>query len=47
MLQLLDKDNSREEFEDYKRTADQSLTHLTQLLEDVLVVVDTEKKPHV
>ncbi|MDK2777102.1 MAG: response regulator [Pseudomonadota bacterium] len=43
MLQLLDKDNSREEFEDYKRTADQSLTHLTQLLEDVLVVVDTEK----
>ncbi len=43
MLQLLDQDISREEFNDYKRTADQSLTHLTQLLEDVLVVVDTEK----
>lgn len=43
MLQLLEQDISREEFNDYKRTADQSLTHLTQLLEDVLVVVDTEK----
>ncbi|WP_430460058.1 response regulator [Thalassolituus sp. LLYu03] len=43
MLQLLDPANSAEEFDDYKRTADRSLTHLTQLLEDVLVVVDTEK----
>ena len=44
MLELLDLSNSREEFDDYKRTADQSLTHLMQLLDDVLVVVDTEKK---
>ena len=43
MLQLLDRNNTQEEFDDYKETADQSLTHLTQLLEDVLVVVDTEK----
>lgn len=43
MLQLMDLRNSPEEFDDYKRTADHSLTHLTQLLEDVLVVVDTEK----
>lgn len=43
MLQLLERDNTQEEFDDYKRTADRSLTHLTQLLEDVLVVVDTEK----
>ena len=43
MLQLLDRSNSEAEFDDYKRTADRSLTHLTQLLEDVLVVIDTEK----
>jgi len=43
MLQLMDLSNSKEEFDDFKETADQSLTHLTQLLEDVLVVVDTEK----
>ncbi len=43
MLQLLDRNNSAAEFDDYKRTADRSLMHLTQLLEDVLVVIDTEK----
>merc|ERR1712000_678165 len=43
MLQLMDLNNTDEEFDDFKQTADQSLTHLTQLLEDVLVVVDTEK----
>lgn len=43
MLQLMELNNSSEEFDDYKKTADRSLTHLTQLLEDVLVVVDMEK----
>lgn len=43
MLQLLDRSISEEEFSDYKGMAEQSLTHLTQLLEDVLVIVDTEK----
>lgn len=43
MLQLLDRNISEEEFSDYKGMAEQSLTHLTQLLEDVLVIVDTEK----
>ncbi|ASP38630.1 hypothetical protein CHH28_08045 [Bacterioplanes sanyensis] len=43
MLQLMSPDNSAEEFAEFKGMAEQSLTHLTQLLEDVLVVVDIEK----
>ncbi|MDP2608214.1 MULTISPECIES: response regulator [unclassified Oceanobacter] len=43
MLQLIDRNNSPDEFAEYKSTAEQSLTNLTQLLEDVLVVVDTDK----
>lgn len=43
MLQLMEQGQSAAEFDDYKAMAEQSLTHLTQLLEDVLVVVDTEK----
>lgn len=42
MLQLMNRGQSEVEFQDYKGMAEQSLTHLTQLLEDVLVVVDTE-----
>ncbi|GGY48347.1 histidine kinase [Bacterioplanes sanyensis] len=43
MLQLLSLENSEQEFTEFKGLAEQSLTHLTQLLEDVLVVVDIEK----
>lgn len=43
MLQLMEQQQSAAEFNDYKAMAEQSLTHLTQLLEDVLMVVDTEK----
>tara|TARA_R110002167_G_scaffold4261_8_gene20057 strand:- start:786 stop:2687 length:1902 start_codon:yes stop_codon:yes gene_type:complete len=43
MLQLIALDNKAEEFYEYKSMAEQSLTNLAQLLEDVLVVVDTEK----
>ncbi|WP_221801018.1 response regulator [Oceanobacter mangrovi] len=44
MLQLMALDNSPADFNEYKHMAEQSLTHLSQLLEDVLVVVDTEKR---
>jgi signal transduction histidine kinase/ActR/RegA family two-component response regulator len=43
MLQLMDLNNNAKEFSEYKSMAEHSLTNLTQLLEDVLVVVDIEK----
>lgn len=43
MLQLMDLNNNAKEFSEYKNMAEHSLTNLTQLLEDVLVVVDIEK----
>ncbi|WP_320819231.1 response regulator [Thalassolituus sp.] len=42
MLQLMDQSSSEMEFNDQKRHADTSLAHLTQLLDDVMVVVDTD-----
>lgn len=43
MLQLMEPGLNEKEFRDFKGMAEHSLSHLTQLLEDVLVVVDTEK----
>lgn len=42
-LQLLESGSDASAFLDYKNMADQSLSHLSQLLEDVLVVADIEK----
>lgn len=42
-IQLLELRNQAEEFAEYKDMADQSLQYLTQILEDILVVADTEK----
>lgn len=42
MLQLLTPEVSQADFQEYKGMAEESLSHLTQLLEDVLIVVDTE-----
>lgn len=42
-IQLLELRNQPDEFAEYKEIADHSLQHLTQILEDVLVVADTEK----
>lgn len=44
LVQLLSLDNGQAEFDEYKKTAEDSLMHLTQLLEDVLVLVDSEKR---
>lgn len=41
-LQLMDQQLPESEYRDYKFMAEQSLEHLTQLLEDVLIVVDIE-----
>lgn len=42
-LQLMEGNNDIGAFADYKSMAENSLLHLSQLLEDVLVVVDVEK----
>lgn len=42
MLQLLSLENGQSEFDEYKTIAEDSLIHLTQLLEDVLVLVSSD-----
>lgn len=44
MVQLMAIDNGQAEFDEYKKIAEESLMHLTQLLEDVLVLVDSENR---
>lgn len=42
-LELLDRSNSKAEFKEYRDIASHSVKNLTQMIEDVLVIVDMEK----